>query len=197
VRSPVRKAPKLPFVAVVVLLLSAGLVGLLLLSMQRGQASFRQSSLATSDATLSDQVQALQREVEQDQDPSVLASRAAALGMVPESSAGYLGSSGQILGKVPTGAPVPAAGETAAGGVVVATAPVTTTPTAAVRPASRPTPAAPIVPDSAAATHATGATSAHASTAASAPMTAPTTRPTTSAQPTPHSTASPTVTGTR
>lgn len=120
VRQPLRAAPKLPFVALVVLLLSAGLMGLLLLSMQRAQAAFAQGALATRNAALSDQLQALQRQVEQDTNPAVLAGRARALGMVPEPGAGFVGAGGTVLGAVPKGAPVPTPGAVGRAGIVVA-----------------------------------------------------------------------------
>jgi hypothetical protein len=124
VRAPRRSAARLPFVAVVVVLLSIGLIGLLLLSMQRGQASFQQGTLATTNASLADQVQALQRTVENDKNPGVLAARALALGMVPETDPGYLDARGQVIGPVPSGDPRPATGATAVDGVVVAGVPV-------------------------------------------------------------------------
>lgn len=138
VRQPLRHAPRLPFVALVVVLLSAGLVGLLLLSMQRAQASFSQSALATRNAALADQLQALQRQVERDSNPAVLATRARALGMVPEASAGYVGPGGRILGPVPSGAPRPAPAASPRAGVVVARPAPAPAKRAAASPAKRP-----------------------------------------------------------
>ena len=123
VRNPVRKAPKMPFVLLVVGILGFGLVGLLLLSTQRAQASFRMADLQKQGATLQDQEQALQRLVERDQDPATLSARATALGMVPDPTAGYLSPDGTVLGPVQQGVAVPAAGAPAVDGVVVATAP--------------------------------------------------------------------------
>lgn len=123
VRNPVRKAPKMPFVLLVVGILGFGLVGLLLLSTQRAQASFRLADLQKQGATLQDQEQALQRLVEHDQDPGTLAARATALGMVPDPTAGFLSPDGTVLGPVEKGAAVPAAGASAVDGVVIATPP--------------------------------------------------------------------------
>lgn len=123
VRNPVRKAPRMPFVLLVVGILGFGLVGLLLLSTQRAQASFRLADLQKQGAGLQDQEQALQRLVERDQDPAALAGRATALGMVPDPTAGYLAPGGVVLGPVEKGAAVPAAGAPAVDGIVVATPP--------------------------------------------------------------------------
>jgi hypothetical protein len=129
VRNPVRKAPKMPFVLLVVGILGFGLVGLLLLNTQRAQASFRLGDLQQRGATLQDQEQALQRLVEQDQDPASLASRATALGMVPDATAGYLAPDGRVVGPVVKGAAVPAPGAAAVDGVVVAAPPKPTAKT--------------------------------------------------------------------
>lgn len=120
VRNPIRKAPKMPFVLVIVAILGFGLVGLLLLSTQRAQASFRLGDLQNQAATLQDQEQALQRLVEHDQDPASLAARATELGMVPDTTAGYLTADGSVVGPIVKGAAVPAPGAAAVDGVVVA-----------------------------------------------------------------------------
>lgn len=120
VRNAGRPAPWLPFVLLVVAILGVGLAGVLFLSTQRAQASFRLSQLARSTAALQDQQQSLQRQVEHDQDPATLAGRAAALGMVPGLTEGYLAPDGKVIGPVPAGAPVPAPKASAAGGIVVA-----------------------------------------------------------------------------
>lgn len=111
----------MPFVLLVVGILGLGLVGLLLLSTQRAQASFRLADLHQQGAALQDQEQALQRLVEQDQDPATLAARATALGMVPDVTSGYLAPNGTVVGPVQKGVPAPAPGAKAVDGVVVAT----------------------------------------------------------------------------
>lgn len=120
VRTPARKAARMPFVLLVVAILGIGLVGLLLLNTERAQASFRLSDLQSQSDSLQDQVQALQRVVEHDQDPASLAARATALGMVPDPTAGYLAPDGSVIGPVQNGTPVPGPGAKAVDGVVVA-----------------------------------------------------------------------------
>ncbi|MGH3745483.1 MAG: hypothetical protein ACRDTP_11540 [Mycobacteriales bacterium] len=123
VRTPARKAARMPFVLLVVGILGLGLVGLLLLNTQRAQASFRLTDLQHQSAGLQDQEQALQRVVERDQDPAALAARATALGMVPDTTAGYLAPDGSVVGPLPPGASAPVPGAKGVDGVVVAKAP--------------------------------------------------------------------------
>lgn len=123
VRMPARRAARMPFVLLVVAILGVGLVGLLLLNTERAQASFRMADLQHQSDTLQDQVQALQRVVERDQDPAALAARATALGMVPDPTAGYLAPDGSVVGPVQNGAPVPGPGAKGVDGVVVAAPP--------------------------------------------------------------------------
>ncbi len=170
VRNPVRQARRLPFVLVVVLLLALGLVGVLLLSMQRAGASFALTSLQAQQAGLDGQVQALRSEVAEDQDPSVLAARAQALGMVAGVPAGYLGATGKVLGVLPSGAPVPAAGASAVDGIVVAGTALPPPVPAVPRPATSAVPA-----------KATATATARATATATAKAT---TRPTVAATPT-------------
>ena len=98
-----------PFVALVVSLLAAGLLGLLALNTALAQDAFRLHTLKQEARTLEDREQALQREVEALQAPQQLAARASALGMVEAGPPAFLRrSDGAVLGaEVPAEAPQP------------------------------------------------------------------------------------------
>lgn len=104
-------APRAPFVALVVVLLAGGLLGLLALNTVLAQDAFRAYSLSQQGRALADQEQVLEREVETLRTPRNLAARARALGMVQAGSPAFLRlSDGAVLGaEVPAAAPVPAA----------------------------------------------------------------------------------------
>lgn len=118
---PVRRAPRAPFVAVIIVLLASGLVGLLILNTQRAQDAFTYAKLKQQNASLHDAEQALQLAVQQDRDPATLASRAAALGMVPGGAPLFVDANGKVRGAVPSDAPTPSATSVTQGNVVVAT----------------------------------------------------------------------------
>jgi hypothetical protein len=122
-------AAKAPFVAAVVVILAAGLLGLLLLNTVLAQDAFRLHALQLQSHVLADQEQSLQRDVERLQSPQSLASRAGALGMVPGGPRAFLRlSDGKVLGvAMPGQAPVVAAPAAA----VTANTPATKTPPAA------------------------------------------------------------------
>jgi hypothetical protein len=124
-------AAKAPFVAVVVVILGAGLLGLLLLNTVLAQDAFRLHALQVQGHVLADQEQGLQREVERLQSPESLADRATELGMVPGGPPAFLRlSDGAILG---TALP----GQVAPPTVVVAKpAPKPATKPAATKPAA-------------------------------------------------------------
>ncbi|HSK25866.1 MAG TPA: hypothetical protein VK894_03045 [Jiangellales bacterium] len=86
----VGRPARTPFVVLVLLVLGAGLVGLLLLNTSLQQGSFHLDELERSTAELRDRQQALAREVAVREAPDNLARRAAALGMVPDPSPAYL-----------------------------------------------------------------------------------------------------------
>src|SRR3954447_14908071 len=82
VPAPVR-ARKAPFVALVLGILLARLLGLLLLHTVSAQDAFRLHRLQTSAAAVADERQALSEQVDRLTGPAGLAARAAQLGMVP------------------------------------------------------------------------------------------------------------------
>jgi hypothetical protein len=79
---PVR-ARRAPFVALVLVILAAGLVGLLLLNTASAQDSFRLHALQSQAASLSAEDDALANATDGLDDPARLAARAAQLGLVP------------------------------------------------------------------------------------------------------------------
>ncbi len=103
--APLRRSP---FVAVVVSLLAAGLLGLLVLNTALAQDAFRLHTLKQDSRALEDREEELRREVEALQSPAELADRAAELGMVPAGPPAFLRlSDGAVLGSTaPAEAPV-------------------------------------------------------------------------------------------
>ncbi len=112
--SPVVSA-RMPFVAMVVSLLVAGLLGLLMLNTVLARDAFTLYSLKVEDRVLTDREQALQREVESLRSPQNLAAQAEKLGMVQAGPPAFLRlPDGVVLGAAePAEAPVPAASSTA------------------------------------------------------------------------------------
>ena len=93
------RAGRTPFVAVVVSLLAAGLLGLLVLNTVLAQDAFRLHTLKEQSRALEDVEQALQREVEALRAPQALAARAGALGMVQAGPPAFLRlPDGAVLG---------------------------------------------------------------------------------------------------
>ena len=110
-RGPLRRSP---FVAVVVSLLAAGLLGLLVLNTALAQDAFRLHTLKQESRALEDREEALRREVEALRSPQELAGRAAELGMVPAGPPAFLRlSDGAVLGST---TPAEAPGEAGAPG---------------------------------------------------------------------------------
>lgn len=112
-RAPARSsagAPtsRTPFVLLMVLLLGGGLLGLLLLNTALNQGSFEQSRLKKQNARLSDEEQALRRELEAVSAPSELARRAEELGMVPGTTPVFIDPvTGQVFGTPKPASPRP------------------------------------------------------------------------------------------
>ncbi|MDQ0944138.1 septum formation initiator family protein [Streptomyces sp. V1I1] len=102
-------AARTPFVLLVVVLLGGGLITLLLLNSALNQGSFKLSELKRKTTELTDEQQALQRDVDSYSAPDALERRARELGMVPGGSPAFLDPDGTVRG-VPrraTGQPVP------------------------------------------------------------------------------------------
>ncbi len=130
------QAARTPFIAVVVLLLLGGLLGLLVLNTVLAQDAFRLHALQVEGRVLADREQALQRQVSDLQSPHALAARATSLGMVPGGSPAFLRlSDGKVLGQSePTVATPP---------IAPAVAPAAATRAAKPKPKAKPKSAAP------------------------------------------------------
>ncbi|MFJ5706831.1 septum formation initiator family protein [Streptomyces sp. NPDC093105] len=92
-------AARTPFVLLVVLLLGGGLITLLLLNSALNQGSFKLRELKDRTTELTDEEQALQRDVDANAAPDALERRARELGMVPGGSPAFLGPDGKVLGE--------------------------------------------------------------------------------------------------
>jgi hypothetical protein len=153
VPAPGFHAPRTPFVIVVVAILSAGLVGLLLLNTALAQGSFRVHDLQRKTAALQDREQQLQIAVDAANNPARLAAAARHLGLVAAQDPGFLRlSDGRVLGepqaatappkKKPAATPVPSpvvSGQASPQAAANPAAKTTARPTT--RTAARPTPA--------------------------------------------------------
>ncbi|NEB37799.1 septum formation initiator [Streptomyces sp. SID14515] len=91
-------AARTPFVLLVVLLLGGGLITLLLLNSALNEGSFRLSELKRDTTELTDEQQALQRDVDSRSQPDALEKRARELGMVPGGSPAFLNPDGTVRG---------------------------------------------------------------------------------------------------
>lgn len=91
-------AARTPFVLLVVLLLGGGLITLLLLNSSLNEGSFRLSELKKQTTDLTDEQQALQRDVDDHSAPDALGRRARELGMVPGGSPAFLDPDGRVRG---------------------------------------------------------------------------------------------------
>jgi hypothetical protein len=93
------RAPRIPFVVLVVTLLVGGLVGLLLLNTALQRGAYTTTALRDQAAALSMRQQQLEVQVDAMAEPQRLARRALSLGMVADASPGFLElSSGRIVG---------------------------------------------------------------------------------------------------
>ncbi|PZT75343.1 MULTISPECIES: FtsB family cell division protein [unclassified Streptomyces] len=156
-------AARTPFVLLVVLLLGGGLITLLLLNSALNEGSFELSELKKRTTELTDEQQALQRDVDASFEPDALERRARELGMVPGGSPAFLGPDGKVRGVPSEAAPAPV------------TAPPPTTPAATASPAGTPTPTASPAQAAtpAAATPAPGPSGTAGATPAAQPSTSP------------------------
>ncbi|MFE1231267.1 septum formation initiator family protein [Streptomyces sp. NPDC058745] len=92
-------AARTPFVLLVVVLLGGGLITLLLLNSALNQGSFKLSELKKKTTELTDEEQALQRDVDDYSAPDALERRARELGMVPGGSPAFLDPDGTVRGE--------------------------------------------------------------------------------------------------
>ncbi|MFB6999687.1 hypothetical protein [Streptomyces virginiae] len=95
---PGGQAARMPFVLLVVALLAGGLISLLLLNSALNEGSFQLSKLRKETTALTDEEQALQRDVDAYSAPDALQRRAHELGLVPGGSPVFIGQDGKIAG---------------------------------------------------------------------------------------------------
>jgi hypothetical protein len=163
------QAARAPFVLLVVLLLGGGLIGLLVLNSALSEGSFRLDDLQKDTKSLTDEEQALQRDVDAYSAPDALQRRARELGMVPGGDPAFLNPDGTVKG-VPGApaqqssaqAPMVLAPEALASAPTANPTPMVPTPTMTPTPTMIPTPT--VIPNPA------GATSAVAPPAPSAQL---------------------------
>lgn len=99
------QAARTPFVLLVVLLLGGGLIGLLVLNSALSEGSFKLTDLQKDTKSLTDEQQALQRDIDAYSAPDALVRRARELGMVPGGDPAFLDPDGTVKG-----VPSPASG---------------------------------------------------------------------------------------
>ncbi|MEV6794623.1 hypothetical protein AB0M87_22140 [Streptomyces sp. NPDC051320] len=175
------RAARTPFVLLVVLLLGGGLIGLLMLNSALNAGSFQLSKYEKRNTELTDEEQALQRDVDDRSAPGALAKRAGELGMVPGGGPVFLNPDGTVRGvpaevtAEPARAFVPASEPAATPDASLPnTAPGTPTETPAGTPDVTPGADPPVTPQGAAAN---GASATPASPAPADPTTEPTPTP--------------------
>ena len=143
----------LPFVGVLLALLSLGMVGLLLLNTALNQGAFQLRQKQNQQTKLTQEQEQYQQELAKLSEPGALASKAEQLGMVPGGNPAFLDpSAGTILGSpTPAASPTPTATSsapttsTATSTSATATKPMTTKPATAptpTKPTTAPTPTA-------------------------------------------------------
>ncbi|WP_225809225.1 septum formation initiator family protein [Streptomyces spinosus] len=141
------QAARTPFVLLVVLLLGGGLIGLLVLNSALSEGSFELADLQKRTKSLTDEEQALQRDIDAYSSPDALQRRARELGMVPGGDPAFLGPDGTVKGVPGVAAPEPAALTAPAGpGPLAPAVSGPMTPAGATLPAAPPAAPAPAVP---------------------------------------------------
>ncbi|MEU6365610.1 septum formation initiator family protein [Streptomyces sp. NPDC046931] len=108
-----RGAARTPFVLLVVLLLGGGLIGLLMLNSALSEGAFKLDDLQRQTKNLTDEEQALQRDVDAYAAPDALQRRARELGMVPGGDPAFLNPDGTVKGVPSAATGRPAAGTAA------------------------------------------------------------------------------------
>ncbi|MFI6406974.1 septum formation initiator family protein [Streptomyces sp. NPDC050548] len=91
-------AARTPFVLLVVLLLGGGLIALLVLNSALSEGQFKLDDLQKQTKSLTDEEQALQRDVDAYSAPDALQRRAHELGMVPGGDPAFLDPNGTVKG---------------------------------------------------------------------------------------------------
>ncbi|MCM2392412.1 septum formation initiator family protein [Streptomyces sp. CWNU-1] len=91
-------AARTPFVLLVVVLLGGGLIALLLLNSALNEGSFELSELKRKTTELTDEQQALQRDVDDFSAPDALERQARELGMVPGGAPAFINPDGTVRG---------------------------------------------------------------------------------------------------
>ena len=97
------QAARTPFVLLVVLLLGGGLICLLVLNSALSEGAFKLDDLQRGTKSLTDEEQALQRDIDAYSAPDALQHRARELGMVPGGDPAFLDPDGTVKG-VPSAA---------------------------------------------------------------------------------------------
>jgi hypothetical protein len=98
-RAPRRRAARVPFIALVSVLLVGGVAGLLCFNTSMQQASFTATALDEQAQVLDAREQSLNMQLDALRDPQRVALQAKKLGMVPPSSPAFLRlSDGKVLG---------------------------------------------------------------------------------------------------
>ncbi|MFE9660451.1 hypothetical protein [Streptomyces sp. NPDC005955] len=178
------RAARTPFVLLMVLLLGGGLITLLMLNSSLNEGSFRLSELKRETTELTDEEQALQRDVDAYSKPGALLRRAQELGMVPGGNPAFLEPDGRVRGVPGEPAPtalsapgtLPAASGTPSPAPSTPAAPAASPSTAS--PSTAPTGDASSTPSATAAPSTSGAPAAPPSSAS--PASSPSPEPTTS-----------------
>jgi cell division protein FtsL len=94
------RAPKVPFVTLVSLVLISGVVGLLLFNTSMQQASFAATALEEQATNLAAREQTLQMELEDLRNPQRVATQAQEMGMVVPPAPTFLGLDGTVRGEL-------------------------------------------------------------------------------------------------
>ncbi|CAM5312498.1 Septum formation initiator family protein OS=Streptomyces tendae OX=1932 GN=GUR47_12060 PE=4 SV=1 [Streptomyces tendae] len=154
------QAARAPFVLLVVALLGGGLIVLLVLNSALSEGSFQLDDLKQGTKELTDEEQALQRDIDAYSAPGALQRRARELGMVPGGDPAFLDPDGTVKG-APSPAPAAATplvlapealASTSAGAATGTPSPYTEpsapapTPTTAATPSTAATPTAAATP---------------------------------------------------
>lgn len=92
-------AARTPFVFLIVVLLGGGLITLLMLNSSLNEGSFELSELKRKTTELTDEQQALQRDVDDRSAPDALERRARELGMVPGGGPAFIDTDGTVKGE--------------------------------------------------------------------------------------------------